>query len=340
MKKFIVGFLCGVLLAVPAGVYASNQLSAYLFPSKITIHEDGLTTNFDSAGNPFINYNNRVYVPLRAFSEAMGRYVNFESASATNGNINKIDIYELKSVPVSAQDKDGYVSLYLINKTKLADGNIKVTGLIKINKDVSGKTVSFANQCVISNLLTQPLQEGQTRDFTASMEVDDVASYPVTVKGWDTPSPFTKGMIAGPTAELALRFAGKPADQSISIGKGYYEEDSISVLNAADKPLKLSSMKLTYIIYKVENGKDKLVCSYNVPEFDGGSLAFPASTGSQLTLPAWDFKDLNGNLVSPGKYAIQLSMPANFEYTIDGKDKTLPIKENMWNERYEFTLVN
>ncbi|MBK5262745.1 MAG: hypothetical protein JJE17_09275 [Peptostreptococcaceae bacterium] len=113
MKIFILGFLCGVLLAVPAGVYASNQISAYLFPSKITIHEDGLTTNFDSAGKPFINYNNRVYVPLRAFSEAMGRYVNFESASATNGNI-------------------------------------KVAGLIKINKDVSGKTVSFANQCVIS----------------------------------------------------------------------------------------------------------------------------------------------------------------------------------------------
>ena len=147
-------------------------------------------------------------------------------------------------------------------------------------------------------------------------------------------------MIGGPTSELALRFAGKPADQSISIRKGYFQGDSISVLNAADKSLKLSSMKLTYIIYKVENGKDKLICSYNVPEFDGGSLAFPASTGSQLTLPAWDFKDLNGNLVSPGKYAIQLSIPANFEYTIDGKAKTLPIKENMWNERYEFTLVN
>jgi len=124
-----------------------------------------------------------------------------------NGNINKIDIYDLKSVPVSAQDKDGYVSLYIINKTKLADGNIKVTGLIKINKDVSGKTVSFANQCVISNLLAQPLQERQTRDFTAFMEVDNVESYPITVKGWDTPSPFTKGMIGGPTSELALRFA-------------------------------------------------------------------------------------------------------------------------------------
>lgn len=172
------------------------------------------------------------------------------------------------------------------------------------------------------------------------MEVDDVASYPVTVKGWNTPSPFTKGMIGDPTSELALRFAGKPADQPISIGKGYYEEDSISVLYAADKPLKLNAMKLTYIIYKIENGKDKLICSYDVPKFDGGSLEFPSSSGSQLTLPAWDFQDLNGNLVSPGKYAVQLSIPANFEYIIDGKTKTLQIKENMWNERYEFTLVN
>jgi hypothetical protein len=98
-------------------------------------------------------------------------------------------------------------------------------------------------------------------------------------------------------------------------------------------------MNLIYNIYKVENGKDTLIGSYPVPGFSGGSLELPASTGSVISMPAWDFRDKNGNLVSPGKYAIKLTMPTNFEYSMDGKANTLPVKENMWNERYEFFLV-
>jgi hypothetical protein len=339
MKKIILSFLCGVLLAAPIGVFASNQISAYLFPTKVIIHQNSTTTNFDSGENPFINYNNKVYVPLRAFSEAMGTYVNFEGASSANGNINKIDIYDLDSIQPSAQDPDGSVSIYITSETKTGDGNIKVTGLVKINKDLTEKTITFANQFVVKNQLFQPLQKGQIRSFTASIETNDLSNYPVIINSWSTPTQFTRGMIGGPTADLALRFEGKSMEEQMSIGGSYYQPDSVSVLNAAEKTITLNSMNLIYNIYKVENGKDTLICSYPVPGFRGGSLEMPASTGSLISIPAWDFRDKNGNFVSPGKYAIKLTMPANFEYSLDGNAKTLPVKENMWNERYEFSLV-
>ena len=109
-------------------------------------------------------------------------------------------------------------------------------------------------------------------------------------------------MIGGPTADLALRFEGKSADELMSIGESYYQPDSVSVLNAAEKTIALNSTNLIYNIYKVENGKDTLICSYPVPGFSGGSLEMSASTGSLISIPAWDFRDKNGNLVSPGKY--------------------------------------
>lgn len=339
MKKIILGFLCGVLLAAPIGVFASNQISAYLFPTKVTIHQNGIITNFDSSDSPFINYNNRVYVPLRAFSESMGTIVNFVGASASNGNMNQIDIYDIDSASVSAHDQDGYADVYITSETKTGDGNIKIAGLLKINKDLAGKTVTFANQFVIKNQLFQPLQKGQIRSFTASIETNDLSNYPIKINSWGTPSQFTKGMIGGPTEDLALRFAGKTTDAPISIEKGYYETDSVSVLNAADKTITLNSMNLIYNIYKVENGKDTLICSYPIPGFNGDSMEMPAGTGSFISIPAWDFRDKNGNLVSPGKYAIKLTMPTNFEYSMDGKAKALPVKENMWNERYEFSLI-
>jgi len=52
-----------------------------------------------------------------------------------------------------------------------------------------------------------------------------------------------------------------------------------------------------------------------------------------------DFKDENGKITMPGKYAIKLVAPENFEYSYNGIEiKTLPVSNDMWNERYEFNL--
>ena len=340
LKKFISGLLFGVLITLPISVYASDQISAYLFPVKVTIYQNGVATDFNTNDHSFLNYNNRTYVPLRAFSEAMGMIVNFEEGSVSNGNNNRIDIYEPSSMIPSAQDQEQYTSLYVTRQSNNKDGTIQIYGLIRVNKDPAGRSIAFANQFVLENALTQPLHSGQLRTFTASMENTTVETYTVMMRGWSAPSPFYKGMIGGPTAELALRFTGKGLGQTISISQDYYEEDNVTILNAAEDTVTLSAMDLHYRIFKVENGKDTLVCSYPIPTFDGGFIELPPGTGSSFMIPSWDFRDQNGALVSPGQYAVQLTMPSNFDYIIDGKAKTLLVKENMWNERYEFTLID
>jgi hypothetical protein len=348
MKRFVLGFLCGALIAVPASVFASDQINAVLFPSKVTLHSNGLATDFTSADSPFINYNNHVYVPLRAFSEAMGTYVDFKSASAENGNINKIDIYDLDSIPSTVQDEDGYVSLYVTDTDELTEGNKKLSGLIKINKDFTGKKVNLGTTAaVIDNEWTHPLQVGQIRHFSTVMSTDNWYGYPAIEENWRTPYPFVKGQTSGPTADLGLRFEGSSAPmsdkpESVSIGSGYFS-NWVSVMNASDQTIRLNTLKLTCSIYKITNGKDSLICSYEIPGFEGGALEMPASTRSDCEIPSWDFRDQNGEIVSPGKYAIQLTIPENFEYSaVSGSGneiKILPVKPNMWNERWEFNLI-
>jgi hypothetical protein len=299
-----------------------------------TAYVNGTEVQLDAA--PFIQ-GGRTLVPLRFVSESLGADVQWDN------DLRRVMItstyYDLENKESQAQDPDGYVSIYITGRAK-AENKTSLSGLIKINKDLGGRTISFANDFLIKNALTKPLAVGQIRSFTASMEADNPADYPVKIRRWTAPSAFTKGMIAGPTADLALRFAGKSADDPISISNGYYEEDSVSVLNGSDQEIRLDDMYLTYNISRVEGNGEARICSYKIPSFDGGHLDLPAGTGSTFSIPAWDFKDMKGDPVSPGKYAVEIYVPDNFEYSVAGEQKTLPVRENMWNERYEFLVTN
>lgn len=99
MKKIIVGMFCGLLLSIPMISFADNYIQAILFPSKVSFHStDGVLDIENTKENEILNYNNKTYIPLRVFAEAMGANVAFESASAHGDGLNKIDVAQSPTI--------------------------------------------------------------------------------------------------------------------------------------------------------------------------------------------------------------------------------------------------
>jgi hypothetical protein len=70
--------------------YIDHSLHPSIFPAKVIFHQNGTTKELDSS-NIVLNYNNRTYIPLRAFSESMGAQVNYYDYTQNNGR-NAVDI--------------------------------------------------------------------------------------------------------------------------------------------------------------------------------------------------------------------------------------------------------
>src|SRR5665647_3753567 len=97
MKKFIIGLLCGAVLSMTTVAFATNAVKAVLFPSKVTFYTNTTIKVLDGTeDNTILNYNNKAYIPLRAFTDAMGAKVNYR-APAANGGLAKIDIFNAAS---------------------------------------------------------------------------------------------------------------------------------------------------------------------------------------------------------------------------------------------------
>ncbi|MDQ0878886.1 hypothetical protein QFZ77_007545 [Paenibacillus sp. V4I3] len=81
MKKFVLGLICGIGLAVTTGVYASDTIQAYLFPAKFIFN--GETKELDTKEYVVLNHNGHAYVPVRFVAENMGALVKYEEATKT-----------------------------------------------------------------------------------------------------------------------------------------------------------------------------------------------------------------------------------------------------------------
>ncbi|MNC20651.1 hypothetical protein D3C75_686090 [compost metagenome] len=92
MKKFVIGLICGAALSMTTVALASDTIQAILFPSKITFQVKGNQVILDANENPVLNYNDKTYVPLRAFAEAMGASVDFVHGSEATGNLHLITV--------------------------------------------------------------------------------------------------------------------------------------------------------------------------------------------------------------------------------------------------------
>lgn len=93
MGRWKLVILCIVVLLVLTAAVPSNAIYGVLFPSQVTFHNGNEVVSFDgSGGNEIVNVNNKAYIPLRAFAEAMGATVGYAPPNE-HTDLHKIDIH-------------------------------------------------------------------------------------------------------------------------------------------------------------------------------------------------------------------------------------------------------
>lgn len=289
---------------------------------------------------PLLMYKDIIYIPLTwdniveklewkySFDEA--NVMNIEtSQSITNENDEK-DIYI---------SNDGSTTSYILERKKYVneDGLEKTDyiGLIRYNYDMVGQELTCYNMSdfIIERELSRPVQQGDLR-FFKSYNNDEGFFSPVRENLWKFVHSATTSMLdartgcinkwnALPSWRQTVTRNDEFGITSISMSGTDYVADSVDIINGEDSDIELKSIPMQYVIKRVDNGKDEVILTYNVPEFPGGSIIVPAPTSTitkvHFSLPRWDFRDVNGNYVSEGEYEISLIVPDKVEYVVNGK---------------------
>lgn len=113
MKKFILGFSCGIALTATTAVYASDTVQAIFFPVKYVFNGQNKELNSEYTT---LNYHGHAYVPVRFVVENMGGEIRYDESSKNilinyidqNFDSNKLtDIYRnLKNYQKEIEDKN------------------------------------------------------------------------------------------------------------------------------------------------------------------------------------------------------------------------------------------
>jgi hypothetical protein len=129
----------------------------------------------------------------------------------------------------------------------------------------------------------------------------------------------------------------------ISFGKTSIHFDTktikplISFKNSAKQAITIEPLNIEYQVVKVnEDGTDTVLFDYKIPTL-GGKV--PASSLFTANVPAWDFKDSQGNFVEPGKYALVIKAPKTLDYTFEGSKETKTISKLSKYYRWEYDIT-
>lgn len=335
MRKYIIGFMIGIALSLSTVVFAANTIQAYLFPSRVLFHMNDTVKEIDGSGdNAIINYNNKAYIPLRAFTDAMGATVTFTPSSSVTSYLNKIDIYDGPAIPINKgltlKDSEGYVTISNLNVVTDKNANQFLTsGTIQINKDLTGKTIEFhfsgitdPNQAISSfvYILNEDIDKpeaGDIRPFQTSVVMNDrkLESLSVVVRDTLKQYPLENGSNINAWGDpVAIIFAPRSAnyinDSLLPLNE--ITPFDISVLNTSSDNIVIQPYDLTFEVYKLDanNQQKELVYSYKLPR-SNGTLGHNA--GYSVTVP-WNQRGTNGKFITAGKYAVRLKAPASLQY--------------------------
>lgn len=289
---------------------------------------------------PLLMYKDIIYIPLTwdniveklewkySFDEA--NVMNIEtSQSITNENDEK-DIYI---------SNDGSTTSYILERKKYVneDGLEKTDyiGLIRYNYDMVGQELTCYNMSdfIIERELSRPVQQGDLR-FFKSYNNDEGFFSPVRENLWKFVHSATTSMLDVRTGSIN-KWQSSPSWRqdvivdnelgitSISMTGTDYVSDGVTIINFEDSDIVLKSIPMQYVIKRVDEGRNEIILTYDVPQFPGGSIIVPAPTSTisklHFSLPPWDFRDVNGNYVPEGEYEISLVVPDKIEYVVNGK---------------------
>lgn len=289
-----------------------------------------------TAEYPLLRYKDIIYIPLtwENIVENFGWSYTFDEVNGVNIDASQSNIFEKLEKDIYTSE-DGSTTSYVLGRKKYFDGDnnekTDYTGLIRFNHDMTGKDLS--SSFIIERELSCPVQQGDVRIFKIRGNSGEFYS-PKTEDFWTFLHSATTMMLdartgcinkwnALPSWRQTVTRNDEFGITSISMSGTDYVADSVDIINGEDSDIELKSIPMQYVIKRVDNGKDEVILTYNVPEFPGGSIIVPAPTSTitkvHFSLPRWDFRDVNGNYVSEGEYEISLIVPDKVEYVVNGK---------------------
>ncbi|MBR1970322.1 MAG: hypothetical protein IKA17_08190 [Clostridia bacterium] len=302
-----------------------------------------------TAEYPLLRYKDIIYIPLtwENIVENFGWSYTFDEVNGVNIDASQSNISEKPEKDIYTSE-DGSTTSYVLERKKYIDGDnnekTDYTGLIRFNHDMTGKDLS--SSFIIERELSCPVRQGDVRIFKIRGNSGEFYS-PKTEDFWTFLHSATTMMLdartgcinkwnALPSWRQTVTRNDEFGITSISMSGTDYVADSVDIINGEDSDIELKSIPMQYVIKRVDNGKDEVILTYNVPEFPGGSLIVPAPTSTitkvHFSLPRWDFRDVNGNYVPEGEYEISLVVPDKVEYVVNG--------ETVVNENPKGLIIN
>jgi hypothetical protein len=298
---FFAAVVTYMAFAFPSSVFAAQDISVSI---------DGIEVMFsknDGFGEPFMDRNSRVQTPVRKTLEALGGAVEYDASNRIvtvilNGEVLQFEI-------------DG--------KTWL---NSKLYEI-----DTSAMTI--ADRTYI------PMRYA-VEPFGYSVKWDaakcNVLVRQAVKEVWTSPNEATLPM-SMLTGSIGLVFSGSYGE--IPDGEFYsYDRPHITLVNMADfnsgKDAVFEPIDFEYRLFRVSDKASELLYSKAFPQFSG-TLPAGTFTDCMIELPFWNRENL-----TPGIYKIQLVFPEYFVYRLADSEVLcyLPIRPNMYNEIYEFTV--
>ncbi|PYI56990.1 hypothetical protein [Paenibacillus flagellatus] len=342
MKKYMIGFVCGAAIASSTAALASDALQAYWFPSRVAILDGATIQPIDVSGeNAVINVNNKAYIPLRTFAEAIGADVSFEPASPANGNTNQIGIktgyvYENGDLPFG--DPDGYVKIGNLLVSRLPNGQMLISsGTIRIDKDLTGKQIDITFKddqgmprghsefVYIADSETRPTVPGETRSFATRLTFDgklNTSNYDIKVR--DKLEPYNP-------VQRDIFLEGGVVAAIFPVGgfDGHLPGDRISPFyasfqNNTEDDIVLEAYEWTFKVERIDENNQPISSVYEttLPTIEG-----PLQAGFHygFTVP-WKPVDAEGRPAAPGRYKATLVRPDTVTYSRGGEG---PVTERL-----------
>lgn len=305
MKKlnFIAGLCAGLALSAGSIAFASDSVQAVLFPSKVHFLVNGTVKEFEGTeDDAILNYNNKTYIPLRTFAEFMGATVNYQYASEATGNKHVIDIYSgMTENDFNLTDPEGYVSLRLLKTEQQPNSNtIKITGLLKVNKDLTGKKVQIdaldkdgKSVGSIDADINNNLALGDIISLNSGIIVrGEVNSFQVQTRdtwGLITMDYFSQGFLQD---MAGLEFGKGQIDTN---KKGLVQ--TLRFKNQEKQAITIKPLTIEYQILKVDGDTEEVLLNSKLAPLEG---IIPGYGWYEAKLPVWNLRDQYGNPV-PGQ---------------------------------------
>lgn len=332
--------------------FATGPVQVFLSPSKVFFHINNTTKEIDVSGDSKIIYfRDRAYIPLRAFSTAMGATISYAAPSASTGNLNRIDIYSPSSLTfnnLTIQDPDGYVSIGNLNTHKDENGrNLITSGTIKANKDLTGKTIDIyyliqqnrqISYVYIQNEDIEKLKVGDVRPFQTNLIFNEKVA-PVAVDVHDTLKLETWETIAKNNGDPIAIMMG-PILSTGEVDMGKVLPSQVLVFNSSDHDLTVEPFNMEIDIYALTQvGTKERVYNCKLPMISG---KIPGKSGFNITA-FWNQNNLNGGYVLPGEYIASLTVPVIYYSPSGSNDRiSYDIAEHsgMRPCGYSFKVIN